>query len=740
MFKKILIANRGEIACRVIKTARRMGIKTVAVYSEADRDALHVEMADEAVLIGPPAAAESYLLIDKIVDACKKTGAEAVHPGYGFLSEREAFPRALEKAGIVFIGPNPDAIAAMGDKIESKKAAAKAKVSTVPGHLGVIDDDKHAVKIADEIGYPVMIKASAGGGGKGMRIAHSKDEVAEGFKLAKAEAKSSFGDDRVFIEKFIADPRHIEIQVLGDKHGNVIYLGERECSIQRRNQKVIEEAPSPLLDETTRRKMGEQAVALAKAVNYDSAGTVEFVAGQDKSFYFLEMNTRLQVEHPVTELVTGIDLVEQMIRVAAGEKLKLAQKDIALTGWAVESRVYAEDPFRNFLPSIGRLVKYRPPEESVADGITVRNDTGVQEGGEISIFYDPMIAKLVTHAPSRAAAIEAQSTALDAFYVDGIRHNIPFLSALMNHPRWREGKLSTGFIAEEFPKGFSAPVPQGEIARRLAAVGAAIDHVLGERKRQISGQMNGRPVKRETRRAVWLDRDEIILDIAREDGGIAVRFVGADGAPGKPHVLKSSWAPGEPVWQGTIDGAAIAVQARPIAERHPPCASGRRGAGLCLHGSRSDLRAADAGRDRDRHRQEAAVSDARPRGLDRGHRRAGGQGRRDACRRRGHEDAERAARRARRHGEEDPCIPGRDAGGGRADPGICLRTTKNELVIARSEAPKQSRLSELRIWIASLRSQCHAMTKRKQNGLPSTPRKTSLHPVGRALHPSGLGL
>jgi len=564
MFKKILIANRGEIACRVIKTARNMGIKTVAVYSEADRDALHVEMSDEAVAIGPPPAAESYLLIDRIVDACKSTGAEAVHPGYGFLSEREAFPRALQKAGVVFIGPNPGAIAAMGDKIESKKAAAKADVSTVPGFLGVIEDEKHAVKISDAIGYPVMIKASAGGGGKGMRIAHSSGEVAEGFKLAKAEAKSSFGDDRVFIEKFIVDPRHIEIQVLGDKHGNVIYLGERECSIQRRNQKVIEEAPSPLLDELTRRKMGEQAVALAKAVKYDSAGTVEFVAGQDKSFYFLEMNTRLQVEHPVTELVTGIDLVEQMIRVAAGEKLALQQKDVMLTGWAVESRVYAEDPFRNFLPSIGRLIKYRPPAESSANGITVRNDTGVQEGGEISIFYDPMIAKLVTHAPSRAGAIEAQSTALDAFYVDGIRHNIPFLSALMNHPRWREGKLSTGFIAEEFPKGFSAHAPEGEIARRLAAVGAAIDHVLGERKRQISGQLIGRPVKRETRRAVWLDREEIILDIAREDGAISVRFVGADGKVGNPHHLVSPWKPGDPVWQGTIDGHVVAVQARPI--------------------------------------------------------------------------------------------------------------------------------------------------------------------------------
>ena len=564
MFKKILIANRGEIACRIIKTARKMGIETVAVYSEADRDALHVEMADEAVAIGPPPAAESYLVIDKMVAACKTTGAEAVHPGYGFLSERAAFSRALQKAGIVFIGPNWEAIAAMGDKIESKKAAAKAKVSTVPGHLGVIADETQAVRIADEIGYPVMIKASAGGGGKGMRIAHSKAEVAEGFALAKAEAKSSFGDDRVFIEKYIVDPRHVEIQVLGDKHGNVIYLGERECSIQRRNQKVIEEAPSPLLDEATRRKMGEQAVALAKAVNYDSAGTVEFVAGQDKSFYFLEMNTRLQVEHPVTELVTGIDLVEQMIRVAAGEKLALAQKDITLTGWAVEARVYAEDPFRNFLPSVGRLVKYRPPAEGRAGEVTVRNDTGVQEGGEISIFYDPMIAKLVTHAPSRAAAIEAQSTALDAFYVDGIRHNIPFLSALMNHPRWRAGNLSTGFIAEEFPKGFSARAPDGEIARRLAAVGAAIDHVLGERKRQISGQMIGRPWKRESRRAVWLDHDEIILDIAREGGVIAVRFVGADGKPGRPRHLASSWKPGDPVWEGTIDGALVAVQVRPI--------------------------------------------------------------------------------------------------------------------------------------------------------------------------------
>ncbi|WP_420103572.1 acetyl-CoA carboxylase biotin carboxylase subunit, partial [Bosea sp. (in: a-proteobacteria)] len=459
MFSKILIANRGEIACRVIKTARRMGIRTVAVYSDADRDALHVEMADEAVHIGAAPAAESYLQIEKIVAACKQTGAEAVHPGYGFLSEREAFAQALKDNGIVFIGPNPGAIAAMGDKIESKKAAAAAKVSTVPGFLGIIESPEHAVTIADEIGYPVMIKASAGGGGKGMRIAHSSAEVAEGFARAKSEAASSFGDDRVFVEKFIVDPRHIEIQVLGDKHGNVVYLGERECSIQRRNQKVLEEAPSPLLDEATRRTMGEQAVALAKAVNYDSAGTVEFVAGQDKSFYFLEMNTRLQVEHPVTEMVTGIDLVEQMIRVAAGEKLPFKQSDVKLNGWAVESRVYAEDPFRNFLPSIGRLVKYRPPAEGTRDGATIRNDTGVFEGGEISIYYDPMIAKLVTHAPTREAAIKAQARALDAFAIDGIRHNIPFVSALMHHPRWIEGHLSTGFIAEEFPEGFSLPQP-----------------------------------------------------------------------------------------------------------------------------------------------------------------------------------------------------------------------------------------------------------------------------------------
>ena len=560
MFKRILIANRGEIACRIIKTARRMGIETVAVYSEADKDALHVEMADTAVAIGPPEAAKSYLLIDKIVAACKETGAEAVHPGYGFLSEREAFPKALEAAGVVFIGPNPKAIAAMGDKIESKKAAASAKVSTVPGHLGVIADPVEAIEIAEEIGYPVMIKASAGGGGKGMRIAHSKAEVEEGFVRAKSEAKSSFGDDRVFIEKFIVDPRHVEIQVLCDKHGNVIYLGERECSIQRRNQKVIEEAPSPLLDEATRKKMGEQAVALAKAVGYDSAGTVEFVAGQDRSFYFLEMNTRLQVEHPVTELVTGIDLVEQMIRSAAGEKLAIKQSDVKLNGWAVESRVYAEDPYRKFLPSTGRLTRYRPPEERSAGGVTVRNDTGVFEGGEISIYYDPMIAKLVTHAPKREQAIEAQADALDAFVIDGIRHNIPFLAALMAHPRWRAGKLSTGFIAEEFPEGFHPHAPDGERAEVLAAVAAAIDHLLGERKRQISGQMGGRSVTRESQRAVWLGEQEYRLEVKRENGTIEVRFPGKGG---RRH-LQSDWKPGEPLWTGTINSEPVAVQVRNV--------------------------------------------------------------------------------------------------------------------------------------------------------------------------------
>jgi len=562
MFKKILIANRGEIACRVIKTARKMGIQTVAVYSEADKDALHVEMADEKVLIGPPAAAQSYLVIEKIIEACRQTGAEAVHPGYGFLSEREAFAVALAEAGIVFIGPNTRAIRAMGDKIESKKFANAAHVSTVPGYLGVIETPEHAAQIADEIGYPVMIKASAGGGGKGMRIAHSRQEVAEGFARSRSEAKSSFGDDRMFVEKFIVNPRHIEIQVLGDKHGNVVYLGERECSIQRRNQKVIEEAPSPLLDEATRRKMGEQAVALAKAVDYDSAGTVEFVAGQDRSFFFLEMNTRLQVEHPVTELITGVDLVEQMIRVAAGEKLTITQDDVKLDGWAVESRVYAEDPTRSFLPSTGRLVRYRPPAEGTFEGITVRNDTGVYEGGEISIFYDPMIAKLVTHAPTRLEAIDAQANALDSFYIDGIRHNIPFLSTLMQHPRWREGRLSTGFIAEEFPNGFSRPVPEGEVEQVIAGIAAFVDHRQNTRKRKITGQLRA-PEKLafDVKRVVVLGKKQVEVEVIDREaqGGLDVVF-----ADGKRIRVDSPWSPGLPVWRGDVDERPVSAKIRPI--------------------------------------------------------------------------------------------------------------------------------------------------------------------------------
>ena len=560
MFKTILIANRGEIACRIIKTARRMGIRTVAVYSEADKEALHVEMADEAVAIGPPTAAQSYLAIDKIVAACLETGAEAVHPGYGFLSERAAFAHALAEARVVFIGPNPKAIEAMGDKIESKKFASAAKVSTVPGYLGVIESPERAAEIADEIGYPVMIKASAGGGGKGMRVAHSRQDVFEGFARARSEAQSSFGDDRVFVEKFIVNPRHVEIQVLGDKHGNVIHLGERECSIQRRNQKVIEEAPSPLLDAETRKRMGEQAVALAKAVQYDSAGTVEFVAGQDRSFYFLEMNTRLQVEHPVTELVTGVDLVEEMIRSAAGEPLRLKQGDVKVVGWAVESRVYAEDPTRGFLPSTGRLTRYRPPAEGTHDGVTVRNDTGVFEGGEISIYYDPMIAKLVTHAPERLSAIDAQATALDAFVIDGIRHNIPFLSALMQHPRWRGGRLSTGFIAEEFPDEFHPLVAKGETERRLAVVAALIDHTLNQRKRHISGQLRDPEQMRfELKRVVAMGLSRIELEIELKKAGVAIVF--ADGVEVEVH---SDWRPGDPLWRATVDGADIAVQARPI--------------------------------------------------------------------------------------------------------------------------------------------------------------------------------
>jgi propionyl-CoA carboxylase alpha subunit len=565
MFKKILIANRGEIACRIIRSARKLGISTVAVYSEADRDALHVEMADEAVAIGPAPAAQSYLVIDTIVEACRQTGAEAVHPGYGFLSEREAFPIALARAGIVFIGPNPKAIAAMGDKIESKKAAARAKVSTVPGVLGEISDARHAVEIATEIGYPVMIKASAGGGGKGMRIAYSAKEAEEGFALARSEAKSSFGDDRVFIEKFIQNPRHVEIQVLGDKHGAVIHLGERECSIQRRNQKVVEEAPSPLLDAKTRKAMGEQAVALARAVGYDSAGTVEFVAGQDRSFYFLEMNTRLQVEHPVTELVTGIDLVEQMIRVAAGEKLKIRQEDVKLNGWAVETRIYAEDPFRNFLPSIGRLTRYQPPEDGTGDDGAVRTDTGVFEGAEISMYYDPMIAKLVTHGATRGAAIDLQADALDAFVIDGVEHNIPFLAALMQHPRWREGRLSTGFIAEEYKGGFRLDASEGEDLDVLAAVAVAIDHLSNNRRRAITHQMSGPAVRFSDRR--YADVGGTLV-AARVEGTLGnptkVTLVDAKSIRRAALDVDADWWPGNPVWRGKVGDRRVTVQVRTI--------------------------------------------------------------------------------------------------------------------------------------------------------------------------------
>ena len=560
MFKKILIANRGEIACRVIKTARRMGIKTVAVYSDADAQALHVREADEAVHIGPPPAAESYLDAAKIIAACRETGAEAVHPGYGFLSENAGFARKLKRAGITFIGPNVRAIEVMGDKIESKKFAAKANVSTVPGVLGVIENTDEAIRIAEEIGYPVMIKASAGGGGKGMRIAHSRADVEEGFHASMSEARSSFGDDRVFIEKFVVDPRHIEIQVLADSHGNAIYLGERECSIQRRNQKVIEEAPSPFLDEATRKAMGEQAVALAKAVKYQSAGTVEFIVDQDKNFYFLEMNTRLQVEHPVTELITGIDLVEQMFRVAAGEKLKIAQDDVKLDGWAIESRIYAEDPFRNFLPSTGRLVRYRPPAEGGGEGApVVRNDTGVFEGGEISIYYDPMIAKLCTHAADRDKAISAMSQALDAFYIDGIQHNVPFLAAIMRHPRWQSGNLSTAFIAEEYPDGFAGADMADDVVRALVTVAAAMDHKDNTRRRAISDQMSGKPVRFAVERVVRLDEDTTDVEIV-DDGGPLLRVI----VDGNELAVQSDWGPGQPVWQGQINGRNTSVQVRRI--------------------------------------------------------------------------------------------------------------------------------------------------------------------------------
>jgi propionyl-CoA carboxylase alpha chain len=549
MFKKILIANRGEIACRVIRTARRMGIATVAVYSDADADALHVREADEAVRIGPPPSAESYLRSDRIIEACRRTGAEAVHPGYGFLSEKAAFATALEAAGIVFIGPTPAAIAAMGDKIESKKLATKAGVSTVPGHLGIIPDAGEAARIAREIGYPVMIKASAGGGGKGMRIARDDDELREGFRAARSEAKSSFADDRLFVEKYIEHPRHIEIQVLGDAHGNVIHLGERECSIQRRHQKVLEEAPSPFLDAETRAAMGAQAVALAKAVDYRSAGTVEFIVDHNKNFYFLEMNTRLQVEHPVTEAVTGLDLVEQMIRIAGGEKLTLKQKDVKLEGWALETRIYAEDPLRGFLPSIGRLTRYRPPQ-----GEDVRVDTGVFEGAEISMFYDPMIAKLVTSGDTRAAAVARMSEALDRFYIRGVSHNVAFLAAVLGKQRFRDGALSTDFIAEEFPGGFGAEHLPALAQETVIAVAATLRRRMEEHEVRISGQLPGHGATVSSDWVVCIGSEHHPTTVVPAEDGYAVTLAGGG------YGVALDWRPGQAVFQAVLDGSPLTFQ------------------------------------------------------------------------------------------------------------------------------------------------------------------------------------
>jgi len=560
MFEKILIANRGEVAVRIIRTARRMGIKTVVVYSEADRDSLAVEMADESVFIGPAPAAQSYLVIDKIVDAAKQTGAEAIHPGFGFLSEKAEFADRLLAERIVFIGPNPHAIRAMGDKIESKKTAADAGVSCVPGFIGEIEGVEHAVQIAEEIGYPVMIKASAGGGGKGIRVAYNRKDVEEGFPAVRAEAKGAFGDDRIFIEKFVTAPRHIEIQVLGDKHGNVVHLFERECSIQRRNQKVVEEAPSPLLDEKTRAAMGEQAVALAKAVNYDSAGTVEFVAsGADKSFYFLEMNTRLQVEHPVTEMITGLDLVEQMIRVAAGEKLAFKQKDLKIKGWAIESRIYAEDPYRNFLPSIGRLRTYRAPTEGRQGDIAVRNETGVREGDEISMFYDPMIAKLVTHGPTRIAAIDAQAAALDRFLIEGIQDNIPFLGAVMEEKDFRKGDFTTAYIKEKFPNGFEGVPPAPKQEKLLIACSAVARAFTARRAAHTSGRINP-PNGWQRDWVVILNKAHHLTHVDLDDAGADVVI------DGKKHRFDTTTRPGARIIEGRFDGEPFAVKIKTAPE------------------------------------------------------------------------------------------------------------------------------------------------------------------------------
>ncbi|MFH1873426.1 MAG: acetyl-CoA carboxylase biotin carboxylase subunit [Pseudomonadota bacterium] len=550
MFKKILIANRGEIACRVIRTARRMGIATVAVYSEADKDARHVEMADEAVCIGAPPSKESYLVIDKIIAACKQTGAEAVHPGYGFLSENPEFSRRLEEQGIIFIGPKHYSMAAMGDKIASKKLANEAKVNTIPGYNDAIDTPEQAVEIAKGIGYPVMIKASAGGGGKGLRVAYDDKEAAEGFAACKTEAKNAFGDDRIFVEKFVEEPRHIEIQLIGDAHGNTIYLHERECSLQRRHQKVIEEAPSSFIDPATRKAMGEQAVALAKAVNYQSAGTVEFVVGKDKSFYFLEMNTRLQVEHPVTELITGLDLVELMIRVAAGEKLPFSQDEVRLDGWAMECRINAEDPFRGFLPSTGRLVKYVPPPEVHG----VRVDTGVYEGGEISMFYDSMIAKLIVHATTRDQAIARMRDALNQFVIRGVASNIAFQAALMQNPRFLSGDFNTGLIAEQYPKGFNAAdVPHDDPAM-LVAVAAAIHRQYLERNASISGQMPGHEFVPGEDFVVMMGSSQYQAKVLAAEGGWDVSF------GGERFELRSNWQFGEPLYVATLNGQAICMQ------------------------------------------------------------------------------------------------------------------------------------------------------------------------------------
>lgn len=551
MFTKILIANRGEIACRVIKTAKKMGIQTVAVYSEADKSALFVKLADEAVCIGPAPSKDSYLNADKIIATCKATGAQAVHPGYGFLSENENFARRLEEEGIVFIGPKYKSIAAMGDKIASKNLANQAKVNTIPGHNAAIEGPDEAVKIAQKIGYPVMIKASAGGGGKGLRVAYNDQETHEGFSACQSEAKNAFGDDRVFIEKFVEEPRHIEIQVLGDSHGNIVYLNERECSIQRRHQKVIEEAPSSFVDPAMRKAMGEQAVALARAVNYQSAGTVEFVVGKDKSFYFLEMNTRLQVEHPVTEFITGLDLVEQMIRVAAGESLSFTQAEVQLKGWAMECRINAEDPFRGFLPSTGRLVKFLPPTEVPGE---VRVDTGVFEGGEISMYYDSMIAKLIVHAPTRQEAIHKMQTALNSFVIRGIHSNIPFQSALMQHPRFHSGKFNTGFIAEEYPAGFNAAmVPHADPAL-LAAVAGFVRIRYMQRAASISQQVQGHARKISMDWIVLMGDKRYALAAKVEEN--VYRFE----IENKVYELQSDWRFGQERFEGTLNGQALVLQ------------------------------------------------------------------------------------------------------------------------------------------------------------------------------------